>query len=165
MSAAASGETLELRAVELDFLESAPHRFEYAEPVGAPVDRVFAAIAADPSTWTWFPGIEEGAYETSAPGVGARRWVRIGGVKYRETMLAWDAPRRWTYRVDETSAPVFAALAEDWVVEPDGHDAATVHWTFAFDPLPAVASVLIEARDVIGSTFRDAMRGLDDALR
>jgi hypothetical protein len=112
MSAATSGETFELRAVELDFLESAPHRFEYAEPVGAPVDRVFAAIAADPSTWTWFPGIEEGAYETSTPGVGARRWVRIGGVKYRETMLAWDAPRRWAYRVDETSAPVFAALTE-----------------------------------------------------
>jgi hypothetical protein len=158
-------ERYELRAVGLEFLDAARHRFDFAEPVAAPVERVFAAIGADPSTWSWFPGIEEGAYETSDPGVGSRRWVRVGGVKYRETMLAWDAPRRWTYRVDETSAPVFAALAEDWVVEPDGHDAATVRWTFAFDPRPETAAVLVDARDVIGSTFRDAMRGLDAALR
>jgi hypothetical protein len=154
-----------LLPVDVDFLEAAPHRFDYAEPVGAPVERVFAAIAADPSTWTWFPGIEEGAYEDATPGVGTRRWVRIGGVKYRETMLAWEAPRRWAYRVDETSVPVFAALAEDWIVEPDGHDAATVRWVFAFDPLPETAAMLVDGREIIGTAFRDAMRGLDASLR
>jgi hypothetical protein len=154
----------ELRAVDLDFLEDAPHRFDFVEPVGAAVEPVFAAIAADPSTWSWFPGVEEGAYETALPGVGSRRWVNVGGVKYRETMLAWEAPRRWSYRVDETSAPVFAALAEDWVVEPDGHDAATVHWRFAFDPRAETAAMLLDARDLIGTTFHDAMRGLDTSL-
>lgn len=108
-----------LRAVGLEFFETAPHRFEYREPLDAPCAVVFDAISADPSTWGWFPGIEAGSYEGDEPAaVGTRRWVRIGGVKYRETMLAWDVPHRWAYRVDETSAPMFAALLEDWVIEP-----------------------------------------------
>jgi uncharacterized protein YndB with AHSA1/START domain len=155
----------DLQPVGLDFLAAAPHRFEYAEPIAAPVAAVFAAISADPSTWGWFPGIEVGGYEgDAAPGVGSRRWVRIGGVKYRETILAWDEPRRWTYRVDQTSAPLFAALAEDWVIEPAGNG-ATLRWTFAFDPLPDTAAGLVGAQDLIGSTFHDAARGLDAAMR
>jgi hypothetical protein len=125
---------------------------------------VFAAIGADPTTWSWFPGIEEGGYESGPPGVGTRRWVRIGGVKYRETILAWDEPSRWAYRVDETSAPLFAALAEDWVVTPADGGTSTLHWTFAFDPLPDTASGLVGARELIGSTFADAVRGLDRRL-
>jgi hypothetical protein len=127
---------------------------------------VFAAISADPSTWGWFPGVDEGSYEgDGAPGVGTRRWVHVGGVKYRETMLAWDEPRRWTYRVDETSAPVFAALLEDWVMEPADGDTTTLRWTFAFDPLPETAELMTGARELIGSTFHDATRGLDAQLR
>lgn len=156
----------DLRPVELDFLDDAPHRFDYHEPIAAPPAAVFAAISADPSTWGWFPGVDEGSYEgDSTPGVGTRRWVRVGGVKYRETMLAWDEPTRWTYRVDETSAPVFAALVEDWVVEPAAAGTTVLRWTFAFDPLPETAELMTGARDLIGSAFHEAARGLDAHLR
>jgi hypothetical protein len=154
-----------LQAVDLDFFGAAPHRFEYAEPVGASPAAVFAAVSADPSTWSWFPGIEEGSYESGPAGVGTRRWVRIGGVKYRETILAWDEPHRWAYRVDETSVPLFGALAEDWVVEPADGGTSTLHWVFAFDPLPDTAAALVGARELIGTTFAGAVRGLDDRLR
>lgn len=154
-----------LRPVELEFVGSAPNRFEYREPIAAPPDAVFAAICAHPSTWTWFAGVEEGTYEGDGPaGVGTRRSVRVGGVKYRETILAWDAPRRWAYRVDETSAPLFAALLEDWVMEPAG-GGTTLAWTFAFEPLPDTAEMLTGAHDLIGSTFHDAARALDATLR
>jgi Polyketide cyclase / dehydrase and lipid transport len=156
----------QLEPVGLDFLETAPHRFDYRASLAAPCAAVFAAISADPSTWGWFPGIEAGGYEGDQPaGVGTRRWVRIGGVKYRETMLAWDAPKRWTYRVDETSGPVFKALLEDWVMTPAAGDSTTLGWTFAFDPVPEMAEILIGARELIGTTFSDAAKGLDAALR
>lgn len=155
----------QLRPVGLDFLETASHRFDYDAPLAAPPAAVFAAISADPSTWTWFPGLEPGEYEgDDPPGIGTRRWIRTGGVKYRETILAWDAPRRWAYRVDETSAPVFAALLEDWVIEAAG-DHATLRWTFAFEPLPETAELFADARDLIGATFSDAAKGLDAFLR
>jgi hypothetical protein len=159
-------ETSQLRPVGLEFLETAAHRFEFDAPLAAPPASVFAAISADPSTWSWFPGIEAGAYEgDDPPGVGTRRWVRIGGVKYRETLLAWAAPHRWAYRVDETSSPVFAALLEDWVVEPAAGDTTILRWTFAFEPLPETAELFAGARELIGTTFRDAAKGLDTSLR
>jgi uncharacterized protein YndB with AHSA1/START domain len=158
--------TFPLRPVGLEFLETASHTFTYDAPLAAPPAIVFAAISADPSTWSWFPGIETGEYEgDAAPGVGTRRWVRIGGVKYRETILAWDEPRRWAYRVDETSAPVFAVLVEDWGIEPAAGGGATLRWTFAFEPLPETAALFAGARELIGTTFHDAAKGLDDSLR
>jgi hypothetical protein len=85
-----------MRAVELEFLADAPIRLEFVEPVHAPVEAVFAAISADPSSWSWFPGLDEGRYESAPPhGVGAIRYVRMGEWEYRETMLAWEPPRRW----------------------------------------------------------------------
>ena len=155
-----------LRPVGLEFLETASHTFEYDALLAAPPATVFAAISADPSSWGWFPGIEAGAYEgDDPPAVGTRRWVRIGGVKYRETILAWDEPHRWTYRVDETSSPVFAALLEDWVIDPAGDGGSTLRWTFAFEPLPETAELFTGARELIGTTFHNAATGLDDSLR
>jgi Polyketide cyclase / dehydrase and lipid transport len=155
-----------LRPVELEFAASAPHRFEYRELIGAPQAAVFAAICAHPSTWTWFAGVHEGTYEGDGPaGIGTRRSVRVGGVKYRETILAWDEPRRWAYRVDETSAPLFAALLEDWAMEPADGGGTTLVWTFAFEPLAETEAMLVGAHDLIGATFHDAARALDATLR
>ncbi len=157
--------TTRLRPVGLEFLDTAAQKYEYHAPLAAPPVAVFAAISADPSTWSWFPGLDEGEYEGDAtPGIGTRRWVRTGGVKYRETILAWDEPRRWAYRVDETSAPLFAVLLEDWVIEPAGNS-STLRWTFAFEPLRETAELFAGARDLIGTAFHGAAQGLDAALR
>ena len=154
-----------LRAVDLEFLERAPARHELVEPVRAPATRVFAAISADPSTWTWFPGLDEGGYEGDGRlGVGARRWVRMGEWTYRETILAWDAPHRWAYRVDETSSPMFRALLEDWRIDATGAGAAQVGWTFAIDPAPGTEPLLDALPQVLGDVFRGAMQGLDAYL-
>ena len=91
--------------------------------------------------------------------------MRIGGVKYRETVLAWAAPHRWAYRVDETSAPLFAALLEDWGVDPGAGSTSILRWTFAFEPLPETAELFAGARELIGATFQDAAKGLDTSLR
>ncbi|MGZ4678255.1 MAG: SRPBCC family protein [Acidimicrobiia bacterium] len=150
----------QLAPVGLDFLESAPVRFDYAAELPAPADRVFAVISADPVTWTWFPGLTEGRYEDGPPyGVGTRRAVVMEGVTYRETVLAWDEPTRWAYRVDESSESTFRALAEDWVMEPQG-DQSVLRWTFAVDPVPDLTALIAGAREMIGSVFLDAMDSL-----
>jgi hypothetical protein len=149
-----------LQPVGLDFFERAPHRFEFVEPVPAPPAVVFAAISADPATWTWFPGLDEGRYESAPPhGVGAIRYVRMGEWLYRETLLAFDPPTRWAYRVDETTSPLFSALAEDWRVEADG-DTARVRWTFAFDAPDCPPGM----SEIVGGVFGAAMAALGRAL-
>jgi hypothetical protein len=153
-----------LRTVDVDFLENAPYRFDFSEPVAAPVEQVFAAISADPSTWSWFEGVADARYESAPPhGVGTKRAIRMDDDIYRETIIAWDEPRRWAYRVDETTMPVFEALAEDWRVEPDG-DTAIVTWTFAIDPTPEGAAIVDVLPDLLGKVFRAAMQGLSAHL-
>jgi uncharacterized protein YndB with AHSA1/START domain len=153
-----------LRTVGLEFLESAPHRFVFEADIAAPRAEVFAAISADPSTWMWFPGLDEGRYEGPGPhGVGSIREVRMGDARYRETILVWDEPSRWAYRVDETVDSLIDALVEDWVIEGDG-DRSTVRWTFAVEPGPEFEAAISTAEAMIGDAFRQAMANLSAQL-
>jgi len=155
-----------LRPEGLDFVTSAPRRWTFSNPVQARPADVFAAISADPSTWTaWFPGLSAGHYEgDNPPGVGSGREIRLRGTTYRETILAWEAPRRWAYRVDATSVPMAHALVEEWTVEPDG-EGSTLSWTFAIDPRPLFLVGLPLAGTAMGALMRRAARNLSRHLQ
>ncbi len=154
----------QLQPVGLGFLDTAPVRFDFEAELPAPLPDVFAAISADPSTWTWFPGLSEGRYESATPhGVGTTRAVVMDGTTYRETILAWDAPTRWAYRVDESSEPTFNALAEDWVIE--AHERGSIlRWTFAVEPPLELVELIAGARETIDAVFVKAMAGLANFL-
>ena len=154
-----------MREEGLDFVERAPKKWTFEEEVHAPQEEVFAAISADPSTWTWFPGLSSGSYEGDGPhGVGTKRHVKMSGITYRETMLAWEPPARWAYRVDESTAPLAHALVEDWVVERRGDDRSAVRWTFAIDPRSLFKAGLPAAPTVMGRLFKKAMANLSEEL-
>jgi hypothetical protein len=166
-----------LRAEELDFVARAPKRFVFSATVTAPPAAVFDALSADPMTWAaWFPRMDGGSYEGEPPyGVGTRRQVAVGRTTYRETIMAWDAPHRWTYRVDETNAPIARALIEEWTITGDGGGngngalgatggSSRVTWTFAIDPTPLFRVTLPLAPFVMGRLFRKAMANLSSEL-
>ncbi len=154
-----------LRNEGLDFVERAPRRWDFEAAVAAAPDVVFDAIAADPSTWRWFPGFSDGGYEGNGPhGVGSHRFVILSRTTYRETILAWDAPTRWAYRVDETPAPLAHALVEDWHVSAGADSGSVVRWTFAIDPKPLFKIASPVASLVMGRLFRRAMRNLSETL-
>jgi hypothetical protein len=156
--------TFALRNEPISFLDTAPRRWTYAAPVAADPAVVFAAITADPSTWSWFPGMTGGGYRGAGdPGVGSIREARQGPSIYRETILAWDAPKRWVYRVDETTIPIAHALVEEWTIEADG-DGSIVRWAFAIDPRPLFVVMLPLAPRAMGRVFRRAMRNLSASL-
>lgn len=154
-----------LRPEGLDFLDTAPRRWRFANPVAARPADVFAAISADPSTWTaWFPVLSAGHYEgDKPPGVGTGREIKLRGTTYRETILAWDAPHRWAYRVDETTVPMAHRLVEEWTVEPDG-TGSILGWTFAIDPRPLFVPGIPFAGFVMGRLMRRAAQNLSRHL-
>jgi hypothetical protein len=153
-----------LRNVSLGFLDDAPTKLEFTADVQARRAAVFEAISADPSSWTWFPGLARGHYEGPGPhGVGSVREVRMAGTGYRETILAWDEPARWAYRVDASSVPVGRALVEDWLLEDRG-DCTTVRWVFAIEPSSLFRLGLPLAPLVMGRLFRRAMANLSLTL-
>jgi hypothetical protein len=155
-----------LRPEGLDFVATAPRRWTFSNPVRARPADVFAAISADPSTWVaWFPGLSAGHYEgDQPPGIGSVREITIRRVRYRETILAWDAPHRWAYRVDESSVPMAHALVEEWAVEPDGDD-SILSWTFAIDPRPLFVVGIPLAGPAMGALMRRAARNLSRHLQ
>ncbi len=129
-----------LAAVDLSFFSDAPKIIRNQVTVSAPREAVFAQIAGDPAGWgDWFPGFtKDGRWTSPEPrGVGSTREVKAYRMKYRETILAWDAGERWAFRVDATDGGMFEAFAEDYRladVAADKGDATLLTWTVAFRP-------------------------------
>ena len=156
------------RPVEVDFLANAPRLITSTGVVAAPREQVFAALSGDPASWTWFPGFSDrGLWLTDPPhGPGSRREVQMGGVRYRETILVWDEPERWAFRIDEATAPVAHALAEDYRLVADG-DQTVLHWTFCADG-PLLFNTLLGsplARPALGALWRRVCSNLEARLR
>ncbi len=151
----------DLRAVGVDFFETAPVHLAMSAVVRRSPQEVFDALA-DPAAWgDWFPGFDHsGHWETEAPpGPGSRRVVRVGGMTFHETIIAWDAPNRFAFRVDRAGVPVAKALAEDYRVaaHPDG---STLEWTFAMDPHTALRPLTGLYRPVMRRVFEKAAANL-----
>jgi hypothetical protein len=155
-----------LRPVDLDFFEKAPYRYVSSEVIHRPAQAIFEAIAEDPAGWgAWFPGFSgQGRYLSPPPhGVGSRREVSTAGIRFSETILAWEAPHRWAFQVTRTGLPLARALAEDYQISPHG-PYSLVQWTFAIDPRPGFEHLMPIARLVLPRLFRRAMTNLSAHL-
>ena len=80
----------------------------------------------------------------------------VEGELFEETILAWDEPRRWTYRIDRCTAPLAHAQVESTELAAAG-DGTRVRWILASDPREGLAG----ARDVLPHILE---RRLGDAL-
>lgn len=153
-----------LREVGIEFVDAAPQRWDFGAEVAASPEAVFGAIA-ERADWPWFPGLTGERYDGAPPyGVGTRRHIRMSGVAYHETILAWEAPNRWAFRVDECSVPMARALVEEWTFTPS-NTGTTVRWRFAIDPSPVFGAMKAVAPSVMRPLFRRAMRNLERVLR
>jgi uncharacterized protein YndB with AHSA1/START domain len=153
-----------LRPVDLDFVRTAPERFVFEATVPADRARVFAAVSGDPAGWKdWFPGMSGGSYEGS-PGVGAKRVVRYRGTTFSETILAWDEPSRWTFRVDASTVPLAKALVEDWTFD-ERSDGTLARWTFCVDPNLLFRLIAPVQKRMMARLFDRAMRNLAERVR
>ncbi|UQW99905.1 SRPBCC family protein [Streptomyces sp. RerS4] len=156
-----------LRPVDLDFVDTAPVRLEFDALVAASPASVYRALAEDVTGWPrWFRAITL-ARPTHG---GAGREIRLmGGVRFRETVMAADPGRRYAYRVDETNVPGVRALLEDWRLTPEPHPAAVetgtrIRWAFTADGPAAFRRALTVVRPGLGRSFRTAVRTLDGRI-
>ncbi len=125
----------EMEPVELDYLERAPAVWRMAATVAAPRQAVWDAFANAEGWRDWFPHVEAAGYDGPAPyGVGTIRRSNVAGALHEETMLVWEEPRRWGYRVDKATAQLSRAQIEisEFSDAPGG---TRVDWIIACDPL------------------------------
>ncbi len=125
--------------------------------------RMFQAVGVDAEGWKdWYPGFSGGRYDGD-PGAGARRVIRYRGVTFDETILAFDEPSRWTFRVDSATIPIAKALVEEWTFDehPDG---TLARWTFCAEPGLLLRTLGPLQRRYQASLFRRAMKNLERRL-
>jgi uncharacterized protein YndB with AHSA1/START domain len=156
----------ELRPVGPDFYDTAAHRFVYTAVVRRPPESLFDAIAGDPAGWgDWYPGFDHsGRWLQEVAGPGGRRQVRMARVTYEETVLAWEPPHRFAFRVDRAAAPLAYALAEDYRIgaHPAG---STLEWIFAIEPRPVLRWTMAGFDPFLARLFRRAAANLERNLR
>jgi len=138
-----------LEARDGSWVAKAPLVVSNEVPVPASSAQVFAALA-DIGNWeTWCTGVTEtvvvGPLTT---GVGAKRKVKAGGVRFEEVFVSCEDGVRVTFSGLTCSAPGFDSIVEDWSVAPDPADPST--------------SVLTQT---IGVALRGPMRPLAGVLR
>ncbi len=136
-----------MRPVGLEFLDEAPLRADIAVPTVLSRETVWAAFV-DPRTWvSWFPGVEEASYPDQTPpyGVGTIRTANVEGQRFEETILAWDEPTRWTYRIDRCTVPLAHAQVESTELSLADDGGTLVRWILVADPLEGMAA----ARDIL----------------
>jgi uncharacterized protein YndB with AHSA1/START domain len=157
------GEWIDLRPVGLEFLEDAPLKVAIEVRSSLPRATVWEAFV-DPTTWVdWFPGVEAADYpKDDAPyGVGTIRTATVSGQLFEETILAWDEPTRWTYRIDRCTAPLASAQVESTELEETQDGGTCVRWILASDPSPQFAAASDALPAILEGRLSDALRGLE----
>jgi uncharacterized protein YndB with AHSA1/START domain len=156
----------DLRPEGLKFLETAPLKLVFAGTLKAAPEAVFYALAAEPQNWPrWYGAVTGNEYRGDGPhGVGSRRRVRlVGGVTFNETVLAWDSPSRYAYRIDRCTMPGLRALVEEWDVL-ETNSGTRVSWTMAIDAVPGLQAALRAGAPGVGVATRRALGRLERRL-
>jgi hypothetical protein len=156
-------EWIEMRAVELDFLDAAPLRVAVEVRTSLSRAAVWEALV-DARTWCdWFPGVEESDYPDQSPpfGVGTIRTSSVSGQRFEETMLAWDEPTRWAYRIDRCTAPLGSAQVESTELADADSEGTLVRWILASDPSEQFAEAANALPAILQGQLEQALRNLE----
>jgi hypothetical protein len=153
-----------LRPVTAEFLERAPTRLVFVSQLTATPERVFRELTEDVSTWPlWFTSVRTAGWTGPPPyGVGAGRAVTLrGGAHFIESVVVWDAPRRFVYRVEQANVPGILAWMEEWLLAPSASGGTVLRFTIAVDASPAVRATVRLARPGVARSFHAAAARLD----
>lgn len=153
----------DLDPVGLAFLDEAPLRIEVAASTSLAREQVWAFFVDAPGWSSWFPGVEESGYGEQAgpPGVGTLRTATVNGMGFEETMLAWDEPSRWIYRIDRSTQALARAQVEATLFEPAAGGGTRVVWILACDPLPPMAAAAEALPGVLAGILEEAMHNVE----
>ncbi len=102
----------------LEWVEQAPIRVEQTVEIAAPPSAVWPFIA-DHAGWTrWFTAANSVVVTGRGSGVGGRRRVRIGALRFDEVFTAWEPERHFAFAISSSTLPILARMAESLRVEP-----------------------------------------------
>jgi uncharacterized protein YndB with AHSA1/START domain len=131
--------------------------------LAAPIERVWGLVE-DAATWSDWAGFDEAAYEQEGSpdrhGLGAVRRFRVGPLRSREHVLAYEPPTHFAYDYDG-SLPIRDYRAD--ITLSENGEGTRVRWRSEFSPRIPLTGALF--RLMLTRVFRRAFSGLDRATR
>ena len=124
-----------LKPVDESYFEQAPQRFSHTWSIAKPAEAVWGELVGE-QPLHWCRGLNIHWTSARPLGAGSTRKVKaLGGVlRADEYFFAWEEGRRHSFYMTRANLPLFASLAEDYIVEPDGADACKLTWTIGITP-------------------------------
>lgn len=157
-------------AVDLAFLDSAAWRFENVVDLDAPSGEVFGVFADGESWPKWYEAVQRVVWTSPEPrGVGTTRTVTLSvtplKVTVHERFLVWDPGRRFTFRFDAVSLPLFDAGIEDYRLDDLSEGRCRLTYTVCFEPTPVVRLLGPITGRLFARMPRSGSQGLQAYLR
>ena len=147
-----------LTPVDEQFFDAAPQRFSHTWEIARPAESVWAELTGDrPLHWCRGLGI---TWTSPAPfGVGTTRTAKVLGlVVVQERYFLWEEGHRKAFCGTAMNLPLFASLAEDYVVEPDGEGRCRFTWRIGIAPSTLGAPGAPLNGLIFANAFRDTGR-------
>lgn len=153
--------TVPCEHVGLDYLDTAPVRFEMSETIRATPEEIFA-VFLDAESWTkWVFAITEVVWTSPFPlEVGSTRTVHMrGGMTGHEEFIAWEPGVRMAFRFNEASKGGTSAFAEDYRVTDLGDGRCRVDWVMAMTPAGIGRHTMRPVKPIMGFFLRRTFAG------
>lgn len=147
--------------VDLGFIDTAPFRFRNSIELNITPEQLFE-VFADTESWPKFVSLISKVVWTSPEpiGVGATRCATLrGGIVCNEEFIAWEPFKRIAFRFNDSSSRIFAALAEDYQVEPIPAG-CRLTWTMAQKPAGAARLPMSAVSPLLNVILRRFLRNL-----
>lgn len=154
------------RPLDESFLNNPPAFFYNEVELPASSTSVFQ-ILADEKAWPqWFDEIREVVWTSPKPfTVGTTRTVTLNTMTVWEHFFIWEENRRFAFYFTQTSLPLARAFAEDYQLEPLGHDRCRFRWRVCYEPTLILRLTGPIGRYIFGRMFRRATAGLAAFVR
>jgi uncharacterized protein YndB with AHSA1/START domain len=154
------GMWFDLEAVQLNFTDSSPYRFENVAVLDAPPERVFQIWATGEAQAEWFKDFRANRWANSERGVGAEREVELAMLTVKERFLVWEPGKRLAFHIHAITLPIVAAMLEDLTFEPAGDRGTRFTWRAHYRPSLAMRLVHPIGRRIFGGIFTESIAGL-----
>ena len=154
-----------LESTDLNFPAKAPFHFITEAEIPASPEDVFDALAS--SSWTeWFPDFQSVEWLTPPPhGVGSRREVHLKTLAARETFLAFERGKRYSFSIDKVTLPLVDAMMEDIQLESlDQGKKTYLKYHVHYKPKTLMRPIHPLARMIFGRMFKQATQGLKEYM-
>lgn len=142
---------------KLDYLEKAPFTITNEVIIDASVEKVYDILIN--RNWSnWFQDFVDMTWTSPEPnGVGSKRIVKLKTLSVKETILAWDKNKRFSFSITEITLPLVKDMVEDMQFSSTDDGKTKMIWKVYYTPTFIMSAIHPIALKIFGTMFKKSI--------